>query len=100
MNPPPILAPEALIDLAEIWHFIRDQSGVQAADRIEAKIFDQIFFIGQMPGIGHARPDLTEEPVKVFSIYSYLIVYRPDPPVHIVAVLHASRNVPQMLGNR
>jgi len=44
---------------------------------------------------------LTEEPVKFFSIYSYLIVYRPETkPLQIVAILHDRRDVERLLDDR
>jgi hypothetical protein len=43
------------------------------------------------PGIGHTRQDLTDQPVKFWSVYSYLVVYDPESrPLTIVAVLHGA----------
>jgi len=53
------------------------------------------------PGAGHWRKDLTDEPVKFFSVYAYLIVYRPQKiPVQVVAILHGRRDVEQLLKDR
>ena len=50
------------------------------------------------PGIGHAREDLTDRPLKFWSVHSYQVVYDPDgDPMTIVAVLHGARNVAQIL---
>src|SRR6266704_26508 len=52
-------------------------------------------------GAGHWRKELTDEPVKFFPIYSYLIVYRPDrKPLEVVAILHGNRDVRQLLKSR
>jgi len=34
--------------------------------------------LGANPGIGHAREDITDLPVKSWPVYSYLIVYDPE----------------------
>jgi antitoxin ParD1/3/4/toxin ParE1/3/4 len=96
-----VLAPEAALDLVKIWRYIKKESSVQIADRVEAAICDQIVSLAKSPGIGHWRKDLTVEAVKFFPVYSYLIVYRPDTkPLHIVAILQSRRDVRQVLKDR
>jgi plasmid stabilization system protein ParE len=47
-----------------------------------------------MPGLGHERPDLTNQPVRFFPIYSYLVIYRPETkPLEIVRVLSGYRDL-------
>ena len=61
------------------------------ADRVESAIREKIVYLAGRPGGGHWRRDLTDEPVKFFPIYSYLIVYLPETkPLQIVAVLMAT----------
>jgi plasmid stabilization system protein ParE len=96
-----ILAPEAAQDLVEIWRYIKKQSRETVADRVESVIRDRIAFLASSPGAGHWRKDLTGENVKVFSVYSYLIVYRPETrPLQVVAILHGRRDVEKVLRNR
>jgi antitoxin ParD1/3/4/toxin ParE1/3/4 len=46
------------------------------------------------PGIGHLRNDLTDEPVRFWCIYSYLIVYRPETkPIEVIRVIHGAQDV-------
>jgi len=73
-----VLAPAAARDLVEIWRYIEKKSSREMADRVESVIRDKIVFLAENSGSGHSRKDLTDEPVKFFSVYSYLIVYRPD----------------------
>ncbi len=73
-----ILAPQAAQDLVEIWTFIKNQGSLGIADHVESVIHDRIVFLSENPGVGHWRKDLTSHPVKFFSVYSYLIVYRPE----------------------
>jgi hypothetical protein len=45
-----------------------------------------------MPEMGHTREDLTERPVKFWSVFSYLVVYDPaSRPLTVLAVLHGAR---------
>jgi antitoxin ParD1/3/4 len=101
MNPRYVLAPEAALDLAQIWRYIRDRATVQMADRVEAVIREKIVFLAGTSGGGHWRKDLTDEPVKFLSVYSYLIVYRPDSkPLQIVAILHGYQDLKNLLKQR
>jgi plasmid stabilization system protein ParE len=93
-----ILAPEAVHDLVDIWRYIKDQSSLAMADRVESVIRDKIAFLSQNPGAGHWRRNLTESNVKFFPVYSYLIVYRPErTPLEVVSLLHGRRDVERLL---
>ncbi len=96
-----VLAPEAAADLVQIWRYIKKQSSAEMADRIESAIRDKIVFLAGSPGAGHWRKNLTDQAVKFFSVYSYLIVYRPDTQrMQVVSILHGRRDVEQILKDR
>lgn len=96
-----ILAPQAAQDLADIWLYIQKENTVTIADRIESVIREKITFLAGSSSAGHSRRDLTNENVKFFSVYSYLIVYRPETkPLQVVAILHGRRDVQRLLKNR
>lgn len=96
-----VLAPEAAQDLVDIWRYVKEQSNVAISDRVEHTIRERIAFISGNPGAGHWRRDLTGEQVKFFSVYSYLIVYRPETkPLQVVSVLHGRRDVERILKDR
>jgi toxin ParE1/3/4 len=96
-----LLAPEAALDLVRIWRYIKRQSTVETADRVESAIRDAIVFLAENPGTGHRREQLTDETVKFFPVYSYLIVYRPaTKPLQVVAILHGHRDVERILRGR
>jgi toxin ParE1/3/4 len=96
-----LLAPEAAADLVQIWRYIKKQSTVGMADRIESVIRNRIGFLAENPGAGHWRKNLTDQAVKFFPVYSYLIVYRPDTkPLQIVSILHGRRDVEKVLQDR
>lgn len=96
-----VLAPEAAVDLVQIWRYIGKQSSAAMADRVESVIRDRIVFLAENPGAGHWRKNLTFQAVKFFPVYSYLIVYRPDTqPLQVVSILHGRRHVEQILKDR
>src|ERR1700686_4080778 len=70
-----VLAPEAALDLVQIWRHIKQQSSVEIADRVESVIRDRIVFLAKNPSAGHWRKNLTDRQVKFLPVYSYLIVY-------------------------
>jgi plasmid stabilization system protein ParE len=96
-----ILAPEAALDLVEIWRYLKKKANVEIAERVEGAIRDKVVFLASTPGAGHWRRDLTDEPVRFFAVYSYLIVYRAETkPLQVVAILHGSRDVESVLSKR
>ena len=96
-----ILAPQAAADLAEIWRYIKDQSSTGMADHVEFVIREKFVLLAQTPEAGHRRGNLTDQNVKFFPVYSYLIVYRPETkPLQIVSILHGRSDVEQILKDR
>ncbi len=92
-----ILAPEALQNLQDIWDFIAVDNP-DAASALQEEFFRAFEDLAAMPGKGHKREDLTDRAVLFFRVRSYLIVYRSESvPLQIVAVLHASRDIPTVL---
>ena len=96
-----VLAPQAARDLADIWRYIRQESSRETVDRVEAVIRSKFAYLADFPNAGHWRRDLTEAAVRFFSVYSYLIIYRPETkPLQIVSLLHGHRDVPNVLPER
>jgi antitoxin ParD1/3/4/toxin ParE1/3/4 len=96
-----VLAPEAATDLAAIWRYIKRESSLEMAERVEAAVREKMILLAQTPGAGHSRKDLTAADVKFFPVYSYLIVYRPETkPLQIVCILNGRRDVRQILKRR
>lgn len=57
--------------------------------------------LAQNPGAGHVRDDITDEPVKFWPVFAYLIVYDPAmQPLGVARVLHASQDVESLLKRR
>jgi plasmid stabilization system protein ParE len=49
MNVRYILAPQAALDLFEIWHYIKEQISVTLANRIESAILERMAFLAGRP---------------------------------------------------
>jgi len=96
-----MLAPEAASDLVQIWRYIKTNAGLEMAGRVESVIRAKIVDLAARPDAGHWRRDLTDEPVKFFPVYSYLVVFRPETsPLQVVAILHGRRDVAELLKER
>jgi len=101
MTPLYFVAPQAALDLAGIWRYIKERGSIAMADRVESVILEKFAFLAKSPDAGHRRANLTDEDVKFFPVYSYLIVYRPKTkPLQIVSILHGRRDVEQILRDR
>jgi len=72
-----VLSADADFDLDEIWEYIAADN-IDAADRWIGKLFDAFEALGQTPGMGHRRHDLTPYPVLFWPVGAYLIIYRAD----------------------
>ena len=91
------LTERAEADVEAIADFIAADS-IDAAGKVVLALEDAFVLLASRPGIGHAREDLTDRPLKFWSVHSYLVVYDPGgAPLTIVAVLHGARNVAQIL---
>jgi len=44
-----VLAPEAALDLVQIWRYLKEQSSIEIADRVEPVIRDKIVFPATTP---------------------------------------------------
>ena len=58
-----VLSVDADFDLDDIWEHIAADD-IDAADHWVEKLFDAFEALGQTPGMGHRREDLTEYPVS------------------------------------
>jgi plasmid stabilization system protein ParE len=95
-----ILSVDADLDLDEIWGHIAADN-IDAADHWIEKLFAGFEALGQTPGMGHRREDLTSYPVLFWPVGSYLVIYRAERhPIEIVAVTQGSRDIPAFLNRR
>lgn len=91
------LTERAEADIDAITDFIAADN-IDAAVEVVLALEDAFVLLASPPGIGHTRADLTDRPLKFWSVYSYLVVYDPaSDPLTITAVLHGARHVAQIL---
>jgi plasmid stabilization system protein ParE len=97
MPPRFVFTEEAERQLVEVLDYLTAESE-RAAVHVRDAIYDAIGKLANSPGIDHTRADLTDRPLKFWSVYSYLLVYDPESrPLLVVAVLHGARDVAQLL---
>ncbi|MCA9227299.1 MAG: type II toxin-antitoxin system RelE/ParE family toxin [Planctomycetales bacterium] len=98
MTGPFILTPSAARDLDEILEYVLEHGGTNPALHVYECLHEGFSKVGAEPGIGHTRDDLADESLRVWAVFSYLIVYRPETkPVQIIRVVHGARDVPRAL---
>lgn len=91
------LTPEAQAQVDAIGAFIAEDS-LEAALKVYDALEKSYEQLARMPEMGHTREDLTDRPLKFWSVYSYLVVYDPaSDPLQIIAVLHGARDVERVL---
>lgn len=83
-------------DLNEIWEHLAADSP-RAADRLEDSFFEAFGLLARTPGAGHQRPDLTDLPLRFFTVRGYLIAYYADvSPIAIVRIVSGVRDLPKL----
>ena len=90
-----LLTDAAKSDIREIIAYIRPRSR-QAATQVRQKLKAACEKLAAFPYLGHRRDDVPRADLRFWSVYSYLIVYRPDHrPIEVVRVLHGAQDVPR-----
>ena len=88
------LSSEARGDLDDIADYLIAKGGTLLVRHVHDAIEAAMGFLGENPGAGHLRADLTNEPVKFWSVFSYLIVYDPaTQPIGIARILHGAQDL-------
>ena len=95
-----VFSPRAQRDLQEAWEHIAADN-LTAADHLVDHIQRAVQLLGQMPGIGHARPDVSNARYRFWTVRPYVIAYRcTSRTVTIVRVLHGARDFREVLESR
>jgi plasmid stabilization system protein ParE len=93
-----VLSAEAETDLQEIRDYYELHAGARVARHLLQQITKGFELLADHPGIGHWRTEFTDQPVKFWQVFSYLIVYDPvTQPLGIARVLHTSRDIEALL---
>jgi toxin ParE1/3/4 len=81
-----------MIDLAEIWAFIADDSAGQA-DTFASLINSKFELLAGQPNMGRSRPELAKN-IPSLAVGHYVIFYLPvRDGVQIVRVIHGARDI-------
>ena len=95
----PVITPTARRDIKSIWRHIAENS-VHYADRVAEAILATCDSTAELPGIGHARQDVTHKDVLFVPVRGYeryVIAYAAQSePVRILRVVHGARDVPRL----
>ncbi|MGH2458936.1 MAG: type II toxin-antitoxin system RelE/ParE family toxin [Chloroflexota bacterium] len=92
------LTRKAKDDLDDIKAYLVEQGGPRLARYVLRELREALRFLGGTPEAGHHREDLTDAPLKFWTVFSYLIAYDPAKrPIEIVRVIHGARDVPSLL---
>jgi plasmid stabilization system protein ParE len=86
--------------MAEIWHFIADDS-LDAADVVREKFKAAMDQLCEMPGMGHERADVKNPAYRFWRVYSYMIAYRVEgQKLYVSRVVHGARNFRRLFRKR
>jgi plasmid stabilization system protein ParE len=94
-----VLTPAAEGDLLIILEYLEGERP-SAALRVLDALEQAMQFLAENPGVGHVRSDLTGQEVRFWTVFNYLVIFRPGTePLQIVRVLHGKRDVSRLLGD-
>jgi toxin ParE1/3/4 len=93
------LAPQARVELTNIWNYIVTEGGsLAAADGVIDAITARFYLLSQYPRMGRARDDLRPG-LRSFAVGQYVIVYAiEDEDVEILHVFHGHQDIEGRLG--
>ena len=93
-----VLSTPASQDLDEIFAYVLQEGGARRAGPVLDRLQQAMNDLAESPGKGHKREDLTDAPVRFWSVWSFLVVYKPGTkPLEIVRILHGARDVGTIL---
>ncbi len=91
------VAPEALVDLDEIWIYIAQASGsAEIASRVVDSITDRFWLLAQHPYLGRRRDEDLTPGLRSIVAEEYVIFHRVENEgrlVLILHILHGSRDI-------
>jgi len=98
MTSPFVLTPSAARDLDEILEYVLEHSGADRARHVHERLYEGFSKIAAQSGIGHVREDLADASLRVWPVFSYLIIYLPNTkPVQVIRVIHGARDLRRVL---
>src|SRR5262245_61278810 len=91
------LTDAAKSDIREITSYIRERNPT-AARTVRQELQSTMRRLADFPGMGHVRPEFGEDDVRVWALYSYLIIYRAcQKLLEVLRVVQGARDLRDLL---
>jgi plasmid stabilization system protein ParE len=79
-------------DIVDIWNYTATDNPA-AADEQEGRFFAAIRLLGEQPGLGHQRPDVSDPRYRFWRVGAYQIAYRVrGKQLTVCRVVHSARD--------
>jgi toxin ParE1/3/4 len=89
-----VLSDDAAQDLQDIKTYLLREGGTPLVRHILGKLKSAILLLAANPYVGHKREDLTDEAVRFWSVFAYLIIYDPTTkPLGIARILQGNQDL-------
>ena len=91
------LTESAETDLHDILGFIAERDGIDRALHVYEKFVEAFEALAASPGIGTRKPEFTDDPVRWWPVFRFLVVYDAGrKPVDILRVIHGARDITRL----
>jgi toxin ParE1/3/4 len=91
------LSRKAEIALESIISYTATQFGARQAKRLLSEFEETFANLARMPGMGHKREDLTDQPLRFWPLHSFLIAYIPDATPLWIARIFGPQQIAELL---
>lgn len=91
------LTESAEADLDDILGFIAGRDGISRALHVYEAFVAAFERLADSPGIGTPKPHLTDDPVRWWPVFRFLVVYDAErEPIDILRVIHGARDLTRL----
>jgi plasmid stabilization system protein ParE len=91
------ITPSAFADLDSISIYLEEKANERIAAHVERRIFAAFDDLVRLTALGHRREDVRQPELQFYSVFDYVIVFRREPRVVILRVVHGAQNLPAIL---
>ena len=92
-----VLSPRAAQQIEDLLAEVAEYTGEERSLRVEQLLYTAFAAIAAQPGVGHLRPELVAGPVFFYYADPYMVLYRKDIPIQIVAIYHGARDIAALM---
>jgi plasmid stabilization system protein ParE len=87
----------AFADLDGISIYLEEHANERIAAHVERRIFAAFDDLVRLTALGHRREDVRQSELRFYAVFDYLIVFRREPRVVILRVIHGAQDIPAIL---